>query len=73
MGTKDALHALVDELSDEDADQLLDLALSDLGPVEPLSEADLGSIRRGLDDARAGRILSTDQLLERLSGRTPAR
>ncbi|MCA9825763.1 MAG: hypothetical protein KC482_04010 [Dehalococcoidia bacterium] len=69
MGTKESLHTLVDALTDEEADQLLEFALMDLGPTEPLSEDDIASIRRGLEDARLGRTLTTEELLDRLSKR----
>jgi predicted transcriptional regulator len=63
MGTKESLHALVDSLTDEEADQLLELALTDFGPAEPLNEADIASIRRGLEDIARGRVFTTEEVL----------
>ena len=63
MGTKESLHALVDSLTDEEADQLLELALTDFGPAEPLSEADIASIRRGLEDVAHGRVFTTEEVI----------
>jgi predicted transcriptional regulator len=67
VGTRESLHALIDELTDEEADELLKLVLTDLGPSEPLSDADIASIRKGLEDARSGRTITTDELLQRIS------
>jgi predicted transcriptional regulator len=67
MSTRESLHKLIDVLSEEDADALLEHALASFGEPEPLSEDDIASIRRGLEDAEAGRLITTEELLRRLS------
>lgn len=63
MGTKEALHELVDSLSEEDAEELLNIASWSFGEPEPFTDEDVASIQRGLDDAAAGRVFTTDEVL----------
>ena len=65
MTTREALHCLVDELPDDQA-ELARVLLEDLrdasdagGP--PLEEESLASLDRGLADVAAGRVKSLDE------------
>lgn len=65
MTNKEALHSLVDELPEDQAELALYL-LEDLrgaadphGP--PIDEASLASVDRGLSDIAAGRVKSLDE------------
>ena len=63
MTTKERLHSLVDELNDEQLEQALaylDQLLDGLD-AEPLSEEDLASIRRGVEDIGEGRSVTLDE------------
>jgi hypothetical protein len=65
MTNKEALHSLVDELPEDQAELALNL-LEDLrdaadphGP--PLDEESIASVNRGLSDIAAGRVKSLDE------------
>jgi hypothetical protein len=63
MGTKESLHDLVESLSDDEADELLDIALARFSEPGPLTEDDIAAIQRGLDDAENGRLYTTEEVL----------
>jgi predicted transcriptional regulator len=64
--TKEALHELVEALSDDDAQELLRLAEETFVP-DPLTDDDRAAIARGLEDVRAGRFVSTDEVRRRFN------
>ena len=63
MTAKEELHRLVEEMPEQRARELLE-ELRDASPSaddEPLSEEDIASIERGMEDVRAGRVKPLDQ------------
>ncbi len=66
MSTKERLHALVDEMNEDQADELLERL--EFVPA-PLSEEDLASIERGRAQARAGQHRTTEEVFESLRTR----
>jgi predicted transcriptional regulator len=64
--TKEALHELVEALSDDDAQELLRLAEETFVP-DPLTDDDRAAIARGLEDVRSGRFVSTDEVRRRFN------
>jgi len=63
MSSKERLHQLIDEMNDDQAAVLL---LDIEEPREPLSTEDIGSIKRGRAQTRAGKLRTTDEVFERL-------
>jgi predicted transcriptional regulator len=63
MGTKESLHDIVDSLSDEEATELLDIALTRFVEPGPLTDEDIAAVHRGLDDAANGRMYTTEEVL----------
>ena len=64
--TKDALHDIIDALTDSEAEKLLKLAEETFEPG-PLTEEDHAAIERGLADIRAGRVVSTEEVRRRFN------
>lgn len=66
MSVKEKLHRLIDEMNDDQAAVLLmDLET----PPAPLTPEDRASIERGLQQARAGQLRTTEEVFERLRTR----
>ena len=74
MTTKEALHRLIDELPDDQAEQLL-LGISDpvlraraLAPVddEPGTPEEAAAVAEGIADLERGDVLTTEQLRREL-------
>lgn len=77
---RDALHRLVDELPEADVDtaaRVLEALLATGDPVlrslltapeedDPISDEERAAIEEGMDDARAGRVHSLDEVKEEL-------
>jgi hypothetical protein len=64
--TKERLRAIIDEMPDGEAEELL----SDLEfEPAPMDGDDIASIERGRAQARAGRVTPTDEVFERLKSR----
>ncbi len=63
MTAKQEIHSLVEEMSESQAQELLEQLRYDSAAAddEPLTEEDLASIERGARDIRAGRVKSLDQ------------
>jgi len=63
MTAKEQVHSLVDEMSEGQAEELLEELryLSATADDEPLTEEDIASIDRGVQDIRAGRVISLDE------------
>lgn len=66
MGTNESLHDLIDTLSEDDAGELWDYARTRFAEPEPLTDDDMESIKRGLEDARAGRVYTTEEVLRHI-------
>lgn len=68
MTAKEALRELVDEMSEEDARDALDILREMFQePVSrpPVSSAELDSVRRGLEDLDAGRRVPHEEVKRR--------
>ena len=63
MTAKEQVHSLVEGMSEGQAEELLEELryLSAAVDDEPLTEEDIASIDRGVQDIRAGRVISLDQ------------
>ncbi len=63
MTAKEELHQLVEEMPEQRARELLEELRDTCASVddEPLSEEDVASIERGMEDVRAGRVKPLDQ------------
>jgi hypothetical protein len=80
MTTKERLHRVVDELSEEEAADALDYIVShgrdplarrlDAAPIddEPLTDEERESLREGREDVAAGRVISMEDLRRELLG-----
>ncbi len=78
MTTKERLHQVVDELSEQEAVDALDYLVSrgrdplarrlDAAPLddEPLTAEDLDAMREMREDAAAGRLVSLDDIRQEL-------
>ena len=60
LTAKEQVHSLVEEMSEDQAEELLEELhyLSAAVDDEPLTEEDIASIDRGVQDIRAGRVIS---------------
>ena len=63
MTAKEQVHSLVEGMSEGQAEELLEELryLSAAVDDAPLTEEDIASIDRGVQDIRAGRVISLDQ------------